>query len=164
MKNTRRKFLRNRVFPTVKGNANLSHALKFGELMSTGENERDEMTDILCRERREGSNIWFYDAFNELRSVGRLMMTGEFEVLGKNQLQCTFVHYKFQMNWLGMELGPPQWQSWDMAWAMTYSTRKRLSTIYISSISKGSVYVSPAGHKWGKHVHFAWHLTEEACG
>jgi hypothetical protein len=54
MKNTRRQFLRSRVFPTVKGNANLSHALKFGELMSIGENEWDEITDILCRERETG--------------------------------------------------------------------------------------------------------------
>jgi hypothetical protein len=36
----------------VKGNANLSHALKFCELMSTGENEWEKMTDMLCRERK----------------------------------------------------------------------------------------------------------------
>ena len=57
MKNIRRKFLRNRFFPTVKRNANLCHALKFGELMSTGENEWEEMTDILCRERQEGNRV-----------------------------------------------------------------------------------------------------------
>lgn len=35
----------------MKENANLSHALKFGELMSTGENEWAEM-DMLCRKRK----------------------------------------------------------------------------------------------------------------
>lgn len=35
----------------------MSHALKFGELMSTGENEWEEMTDMLCRETK---GIVFY--------------------------------------------------------------------------------------------------------
>jgi len=52
LKNTTRKFLRNRDLPKVKGNAKFPHALKFGELMSTGENEWEEMTDMLCRERK----------------------------------------------------------------------------------------------------------------
>jgi len=42
-----------------------------------------------------------------------------------------------------------------MAWAMTYSTWTYLGTIYISVISKGSVYVSPAGRNCGTHVHLA---------
>jgi len=48
-----------------------------------------------------------------------------------------------------------------MAWAMTYSTRKWLGTIYISEISKGSVYVSSAGRNWRIHVHLACYLKEK---
>jgi hypothetical protein len=37
-------------------------------------------------------------------------LAGETEVLGENQSQCHFVHYKSHMTWPGLEHGPPRWK------------------------------------------------------
>jgi hypothetical protein len=40
-------------------------------------------------------------------------LAGETEVLGENVPQNHFVRHKLHMTWLGLEPGPPRWETGD---------------------------------------------------
>jgi hypothetical protein len=82
------------------------------------------------------------------------------ECLGKNQFPTNSKWTGLVWN-LALHSERPNTASWDMVWAMACSSRNWLDTIYISEISRLSVYVSPAGRNWGIYVHLFWYLTEK---